>query len=377
MIIIPFSNEKIKYLGRKITTQNGIRFGWASGQVRVKLKGTSKLIITSDVADKNTSASSYVAYSIDNSEGVTIAYLTTNAEVYTGEKTVQINLPDTNEHDIIFKICSGAPLSQYNGDWYNILKSIQIDDSGVILDYPIGARSLMCLGDSWMATENDWCRFIDSKYAIYPVAFGGAKSDEIGNMFDYQGAGISSSDPYMDGVIIGLGVNDYFAGYSNATFKNYIQTIITRVKGKHPTTPIILLQPPRNVPNNINYDQYGTPMQELANSNYNVFYLSTADLWNNLTWLDQYHLNGEGKKALANFVSTQLPTIIKSGAKLNYYLGGQIIELPLYDKVVTTGQVLRINSIDGIKEIEIVGTTSPKTSNIRLQTSSGIKSLSK
>jgi len=380
-MIIPYSNENILYSGRFLTPIIGMQSAWQGNLVRFRVIGTSTITLTCDIKTVADGAPCAIASNIDNDIVTTSNNLANIGEVVTGERSVVINLPDSNVHDVIFKLSANQPFNQIDGVPYIKLKSITINDGGQILPYPVGSTKVMCLGDSWMSAWNDWIRLMDTtKYNVYPIAYGGAKASDINSYYPYQAGGINKyGDGVFNDVVICLGVNDYAGGISIASYKTSISSLIDKIRADQPQAIIYLLQAPRNVVNSKNFDQYGTALQELSVSKINTKYITTSSIWDSLTWqTDTYHLGSVGKQIFADFVASQieisLPVLTTEGY-IKLQLTNETLNIPYYNIESIDKNSLRIQAYDGIKCFRFVDITDSSASPLRVQTLDGIKAI--
>ena len=373
MITIPYTNPNICYVGRFLTPDGGMQSAWQASQIRLKVSGTTQVIFVADIKDIGNDSACFVGVSIDNSpEEATLFYLSTLAEIVEEERTVTIALPDTNEHLLTLKTSSNFPHNQYAMTSYINFKSIQIDDGGAIVAYAQSGKLLMCLGDSWMAVSHDWPRLMD-KYALYPVALGGAKASDIDAMYPYQASGVAKDDPIVDGAIICLGVNDHLALVSTSDYKASIQSLVNKIQADQ-TCPIFLIQAPRNIGAGETYDEYGAVLNEIACLETNVYYISTSSIWSIMTWTDTYHLDSTGKRVFANYIEDQLDAVFYD-FELKYRLNGITHVIKLYDPGAMTGYVLKVNYGGNVKCAQLLDYPAVLGSDLRVRVSTGSKAV--
>ncbi len=318
MITIPYTDSALGRHGRweEKSSPAGIQTAWQGGQLRFQVSGTTQVVITASILSQG--YASALAINIDNGDTYQYAFFPFG-ETHNGMYSVTHVLPDTNAHTIIIKTSADMPLSQYAGTAAVRITEIQIDDGATITAYPAAIeKTIMVIGDSWLASWSDWPRLMNSKYGIYPVSFGGANAAQLDSYFPYKEVGVGETDPAMDAVIISSGVNDYNGGVTTAAYKISVGSLIDKVRASNATAPIILLQTPRNVVNSLNFDQYGTVSAELAAEKMNVVYWSTATIWDSLTWssgypnptADLYHLSFAGRNILAVFTQAHLDALL-------------------------------------------------------------------
>lgn len=339
MITIPSSDINIKYLGRFLNTADYKQAPWQSSQIKFKVRQTSKIIITADIKDISTSSSCFLAVSVDDG-GVGVYYLSTNAETYTGERTATVTMPDSDEHTIIIKTFSGIQ-DQFSGASYIRFKNMQIDDTGELVPYAEPDRRLMCIGDSWMAMENDFPRFMHD-YSLYPVAFGGAKATDIEPMYPYILNGAYNTDVKVNAVIIMLGINDYWSGVQTAAFKTTMTSLVNKVKVDQ-TAQVFLIQAPRNTGASKNYDKYGTVLSEISSAIEGVTYVPTSEIWSDLVWdSDECHLDSASKQLFSDYISFHLDNYFVNQCSFNYYFDGNKTSIGFNDtgsvKILLNGE---------------------------------------
>lgn len=82
-------------------------------------------------------------------------------------------------------------------------------------------------------------------FSVYPTSFGGAKASDLNAQYNYDRSGVlNNSDPYLDAVVINSSVNDWAAGVSLSAFQADFAALVTKVRQKHPTAKLFLLQSP-------------------------------------------------------------------------------------------------------------------------------------
>lgn len=307
MKIISFANSNIRYLGRFLNTPLYKQTAWQASQIRLKIRRTSTLVITTDISDISTTSLCSLVISIENSGLGTEYPLSRFKELFTGERSVVIPIDNSEMEQLVtIKVVANSPLEQFDMSSYIRLKNLKIEKKGEILPYSQFSRLIMCIGDSWMSVEDDFTRFIhNQKYSIYPIAFNGAKAHQMDEMYSYQAKGVEKSDPKVDGVVILLGVNDYIENISKSSYKRSMISIVNKIKKDQKAT-IFLIQPPKNKNESMNYDSYGEALEKISNENVNVMYISTDEISNTLKWADTYHLDNESKKLFAKYISKKL-----------------------------------------------------------------------
>lgn len=309
-----YTNSAIQYAGRWFDAGNGMGSGWQGAQARFKLSGSSKLEVSAIVVDSTSSDLTMAVINIDGGESIT-KYFTTEPGTGSGLRTVSFDMPDLGQHTIVLKL-GCLPLSQWSGASVCRLASIQIDDTGSLLPWDdAGKVVVQVVGDSWMATQNDWPHLLDpEKYAVYPVSFGGAKASDLAAKYGYARSGVATGvEPHPDMVIIGSGVNDYVGGVSGASFQSSITSLVDQVQAAHPDCLVVLLGCPRNTAAGKTYDQYFSQMLAVAQARGGVVAIEVpSSIWPLFQWSsDTFHLTYTGLKSFADFVSSQLPEIRK------------------------------------------------------------------
>ena len=316
---IPYTDSNLNYLGRWTNYGTSKGSGWQGVQVRFKVSGTLNLAVNVDVQDLSGSDVSGVITNIDSGNYTQI--LTTSlADIYTGIKTANFTLPDTGEHTVILKF-SNYPNLQWNGTGRCRLMSLDIDAGGSVTPWvKTTGRLLGCVGDSWMATANDWPFLMaQTKYWLYPISFGGARASTLDSQFNYDNsATLNTSDPTLDVVIVNSSVNDYIGGVSLSSFNTSFAALVDKIRTKQPTAKIILLQSPRNTRDGQTYDQYGPKMEIIAAARSNVVYVPCpSSVWSTLEWAtgDPYHLSFAGRQTLAAYVEGQLDLLYEAKSR--------------------------------------------------------------
>lgn len=314
MKTINYKDSAIHYAGRWFDAGNGMGSGWQGSQARFKLSGSSRLEISAIVVDGTSSDLTMAVINIDGGESIA-KYFTTEPGTGSGLMSVSFDMPDLGQHTIVLKL-GCLPLSQWNGSSVCRLASIQVDDSASLQPWDdAGKVMVQVVGDSWMATQNDWPHLLDpGKYSIYPVSFGGAKSSDLAAKYGYSRSGVASiGERHPNMVIIGSGVNDYVGGVSGSSFQSSITSLVDQVQAMHPDCLVVLLGCPRNVGAGKNYDQYFPQMLAVAQARSGVVAIEVpSSKWPSFQWApDTFHLTYDGLKSFAEFVSSQLPEIRK------------------------------------------------------------------
>lgn len=313
MQIIPYNDSRLQYLGRWNDTGTGKWTAWISGQVLFKVSGTNFVEVNMDIIDTTTTAVTIINANIDNAAPTpSDIFATTAAEIFTGNRTVSIPIPDTGEHTVIIHTIQSY-IYAYTGVSRMTIKELHIDNNGVLSLWPqSNSIYIQCVGDSWMGRSNDWPRLMDRLfYKLYPMGIDGftaADSNAYYN-YDYNGQ-LNITDPIVDVVIVSFGVNDYIAGITQASFESSLSNLVDKIRAKQPTAPIYLIRCVDNrylTPSSNNYGKYGINMANIAAIKTNVKYIDTTSLDSIITWAgDNTHLDSTGKQLLADFIGNYL-----------------------------------------------------------------------
>lgn len=300
---VAYNDASILYAGRWVDEGPYAQSYWQGSQVRFAVTGTTNLRVYFDAQG----SPNFISANIDGSDSVIY-----NAPS-SGSVFVDIPIPDTGRHTVVLRAAS-LPSTQWTGSSYTRITSYELDDGGAVETYANNGTYLIgTIGDSWMASSNDWPQYMDpAVYNTYPISFGGAKASDLDSQYPFvKSGGPAASDPAFDIVIIGAGVNDYNAGVSLASFKASMGALVDKVRADHPTIPIGLLQSPRNVADGRNYDQYGPVLEELAFEKENVHAITIDSTeWDTYTWADTAHLDYASKVLYADYVQQQTMDIL-------------------------------------------------------------------
>lgn len=333
------TDQRIARLGRWFETNVGLWSGWGGSQLRFRVSGTLTMTVNADVVCA-VGKLCVCAVVIDNSPATPAKAFWANNEVVTGPRSVSFALPDTGEHEIDLRTI-GYNSDIFGGGSRAVVTSIDVG-AGDIAAPVIGPKLVQCVGDSWMAAENDWPRLMDAEtWQTYQVATGGLTAADMASQYAYTASGILAADPPADGVVVSFGVNDYLKGASVTAVQSSLMSVVDQIRARQPA-PILLIQTPRCPLNGRTYDQYGSAMQAVASARSGVVYVPTSEIWGALTWQpDGAHLDTAGKVRLATFVDEQLKWrcgIYKKGLHIN----GQDIIL---SAIPTSKTPLRVNGL--------------------------------
>lgn len=302
-VSIAYNNAALLYAGRWVDSGTYYQAYWQGSQIRFAVTGTTNLRVYFDAAG----SPNFISANIDGGDSQIF-----NAPS-TGSVFVDIPMPDTGRHTVVLRAAS-LPSTQWTGSSYTRITSYELDGGGAVEPYANDGTYLIgTIGDSWMASSNDWPQYMDPAiFNTYPISFGGAKASDLNTQYPFvKSGGPAASDPAFDVVIIGAGVNDYNAGVSLASFKSSMGALIDKVRADHPTIPIGLLQSPRNVGAGRNYDQYGPALSELAVEKTNVHAILIGPTeWNTYSWADSAHLDYASKVLYAAYVQQETLDII-------------------------------------------------------------------
>lgn len=235
-------------------------------------------------------------------------------EKYSGARSVEFSLSETDPHSVTVKLF-GMPESQWSKAINNELKSISIDDGGRIEPSARPNATLVgFVGDSWMATSNDWPHLLDSdRYSAWPVTFGGATMKALSQKYLFNSDGeASTSEPDLGVVVVGAGVNDYRQGISVLSYGLSAYSLVEDIKDKHPEAIVALLQPPNNVAADLEYGKYGLALKAVAWMTGAKYLPFPEERLTDLTWApDNSHLAYDGLKVYAGIVGAQIESILK------------------------------------------------------------------
>lgn len=301
--IIPYSDQRIRYLGRWIDSGAYMHTGWTGGQIRFKISGAISFQVMADCKVSIAGHGSFCPHNINLGETqYPTPDFTTPPELGTfTDRTVTITLPDMGEHTIILKP-SGYPVEQFAEIEWTRFKGVIIPEGATLSAWPpTGAVRVLCAVDSWNGTDAEVSTSIDGSIAeIYPVAFGGAKASELDALWPYAIGTTPAVDPKIDFIYILVGINDTYAGVSRASFYASLNSAHSKIRASFPSVPILLLTPPinpGNIPNGLLYNQYAAEMATVAASDPNTYHYSLSA--EGLVWADFAHLTFASRQELA------------------------------------------------------------------------------
>lgn len=304
-----YNDSAIKWLGRWNDTGSGKWTAWSGGNIVFKTNGTNYVIVHTDIVDPNNTALCFLTSAVDNQEdSQTVWYLSTIPQLFTGTMDKIIMLPNTGEHTV--RICTGGLRADIFAQVSKTtITGFSVAPAGSISTWTQGTNQIQCVGDSWLATQFCWHRFMNpGRWELYPVSNGGMACEDMDAWYtlDYTGQ-TNASDPSLSYVMVSFGVNDYNRSISGASFEASMDSLFDKIRIKQPTAKIILVQVPDNVGAGKTYGQYGANMQNVVNSKTNAQYISTTSIQGSLTWYDANHLDGAGLVDLAEYVDSQIP----------------------------------------------------------------------
>lgn len=287
MSTFSYTNTAFHYAGRWVDHGSAMGCAWQAGQVRFKVSGTSVLTINAVV-----SGTVYCVVNVDGGQSQLATFPGTS-----GAQSISFSISGAGEHTVVAKLF-GLPDGQFNQSLYARFTGVTLSDGATLSAWPAGPISLQMVGDSWMASQNDWPHLLpSSRYSIYPVAFGGATAGTLNARYNYTSSGVTApADPTVQGVVVNAGVNDTYGGVSTADFKANMAALVDKIRARQAAAKIIILGSPRNVSAGKAYNQYDTVNAEVAAARANVVFLpvpnATADAlsWNG----DQAHINYTG-----------------------------------------------------------------------------------
>lgn len=302
-----YATEPQNFAGRWNSGTRGKFTGWQGSQIKLKVTGANTITIACQVEDTTSGSNTSLLYNIDSGDNASVE-LTTVAEIFSGEKTAVIALPDTNEHEVIIKTRLDPDLM------WSVTDSVQIKsytlDAGSLSDWSVGnARLTFFVGDSWMGTSNDWPFLVDqSKYYGYMLGHAGVTASVLDSMIDFQYSGQTvSGDPTANLIVVNTSVNDYNVSVTLEDFNTSFSSIVDKIRAQQPAAKIVLVQSPRNTTDGKNFDQYGPEMDTISAARDNVEYIPvTATVWDTLTWADTNHLDFASRQAFAAHVEAEL-----------------------------------------------------------------------
>lgn|GEM_PF-4206581 len=314
--IVDYLDPNIQWLGRwNEETGVGRWSGWTGSQIVFKVHGSMQIKVNAGVIDPDTSNSCFITVKVDNSSTqYTSHFFTSQKEVFSGNRTVIIPLGDTLAHTIIIHTV-GSNHTVFRGLQKTIIKSFEVDDTGDICFWDQGEKMLQVVGDSWMATENDYPRFLDrEKWCLYPISAGGLRVIDMESQYDFNYENSFSDDPQMSAILVSFGVNDLFGNISATSYEEYLYYLLRKIRAKQPLIPIYLVQVPENYPAGMDFGVYGKAMEDLARIYENVFYISTRSIEKSLTWkTDNKHLSNSSKLTFASFIDEEISYLETNG----------------------------------------------------------------
>lgn len=301
---IAYDNPNIRYFGRWRDTGTAKRVNWHGSYIKFKFTGTSLGV---NMAVSASDTPNLVYYAIDGIGNETYKNATN------GILQLAAGLDD-NEHTAIIRFKLKSVYEAFSETDYMDFISIVIDEGEQVSTWiPDASKKILCLGDSYTAGSSPYHLHLPSKYETYPVAFNGSESGRINDWYpyiyapnypDFTGA-VPHNDPTdFAGVIIMLGTNDAAHGVSISDFKTRMTQLITKVKADLPGIPIWCIQGLKNEVND--FSIYGDALQEIAYNNAYVRYISTDEIWDDITYSDNVHPDASGSAVLANHIASYL-----------------------------------------------------------------------
>ncbi len=295
-VIVDWTDSRLTYLGRWLNGANGKYSGWCSSAIEFKVKGTSSIRVKSYINRVTPSVVEAIGFHIDNAPQNTAGLLfETATAAFTGYRTITLPMANDGLWHTVRLYTVSDPTNLFNQDTFIYFNSI-ILDNGAELDTKVqGAKKLHCIGDSWMATSNDWPRLIDdSLYSNICIAGSGYTLNTANTryLYDYNGS-LNTTDELADAVLISFGVNDYNASVSIANYQTQLLSLIDKVQIKQPGKPIFLVRVPNNGASL--YGQYLTSMNNAAGLRSNVIVIDTTSIDSSMDWVDAGHLGANGK----------------------------------------------------------------------------------
>lgn len=342
-------DSRIARLGRWVETSAGLWSGWGGSQLRFRVSGATTLTVNASVICA-TGKLCVCAVLIDNTPATPLKAFWANNENVSGARSVSFALPDAGEHEIDLRTV-GYNADIFSGASRSVVTSIDVG-AGDIAGPILGPKVVQCVGDSWMAAENDWPRLMDAEtWQTYQIATGGLTAANMASQYAYAAAGILATDPIADGVVVSFGVNEYLQGIPVSSMQPSLASVVSQIRARQ-TAPILLVQPPRCLANGRTYDQYGSAMAAVAASAQDVTYISTSEIWSALTWQpDGAHLDAAGKAMLATFVDDRL----KRAAGI-YREAVKISGLPVLCTTVPTSKTpIRVNGLGIVSLPDAIG----------------------
>lgn len=300
MIDIPHADPRLRYAGRWVDFGDSHGCAWQAGQIRFKVSGTSVLSINANVSG--------TVYCVVNIDGGAPQLATFPGS--SGAQSVSFAVVGSGEHTVVVKLF-GLPDDQFNQTLYCRLTSIGLSDGATLAAWAGGSIALQVVGDSWMSAQNDWPHLLPvSRYAISPVAFGGATAATLNARYDYMSAGVvAPADPAVQGVVVNSGVNDTWEGVSTAAYQSSMAALVDKIRVRQPAAKIIMLGAPRNLAAGRAYNQYDLVNAEIAAARENVVFVPVPNaVADSLSWNgDQAHINyTDGLVPFAAWVNEQI-----------------------------------------------------------------------
>lgn len=303
--VITYSDTSFNYVGRWTDHAQGKQTGWGGSYIIFKVKNTPYVTVNTFVNVINSTASANQSSNNDNDpiEG-TNNVLHAAGTTFSGAKTSTIRtVNDGNWHTIKIHLY-GLYTEQAAKNVEIVFKNIELAYGGQISAFTLGSKLIQCIGDSWMGNINDWPRLMDlNTYNVYQIASGGMKASDADSRYNYDYDGIlNTTDPNADAVLVSYGVNDLLASVTVGNFQASLLSLVDKIRIKQPTAPILLIRVPSNTGVSQPYGQYLTAMNNIVGLRTNVIAVDTSSLDATMTWRDDYHVDGNGKQLLANYI---------------------------------------------------------------------------
>jgi GDSL-like Lipase/Acylhydrolase family len=311
--LYPYDYSDIQYLGRKTDTGTGMNIVWSGTQIVFKVTGTTQLLVYVTALDTNTTDDTRLVYCIDNNpapRSSVYSTITTDTANTARNYTCLIPIPDTGLHTV--NLMAYGPFA---GMWAQSCKititGFAVDYGGMILPWAQGALRLQVLGDSWVGSSQDWPRLmLDGKWEINAIGYAGFTLANENSYYNYDYSGhTNTTDLTADLVVVSFGVNDFIAGVSHASFQASLVSLISKIRAKQPSPPIVLMRIPKNIGTGDDFGTYGADMSTVAAATSNCTYLDTTSLDASVTWQNAYHLGAVGKQLFADFLDAYAITL--------------------------------------------------------------------
>lgn len=295
-VLQPFGyrDPRIAYYGRYHDNGEYIYSGFREGWIRFRVTGTRRLRIVAraHLLGCLPEVNAFVD-DIPSETGFGGPIPERPGDAQDREIVVETDTLTPGEHRIELRLAANSPdhSAPLRGTDRLGLVRLELDTGGALLPWiQEGRWRLAVFSDSW--GKHFPHAFDPDDFQVHNMSHGGFSSQDGARWYPWLLGEIRHRDPRWDAVLIHYGVNDFYRGFSAATFRENILRMVEAVSADHPQARIFLGQAPRNAAGGRDFDKYGSVLAELAGRFERVDYIPTGAVWDSLQWApDQSHLD--------------------------------------------------------------------------------------